>query len=443
MNRIVEELLNDILAQGKNYGRGAALKGRRALTEFVSANPNGPLTIGHGRGGALGDALAGLLLFAGAQTDREFYVNDATNSRQMTRFAQATLARLIAAPGETAARLDDGGYPEEYVSRVASALAPRFAGTTPTLRQALEQATQFVRSEQEATLAKFGLRFDHWFSEAELHAKGAVAQTVRRLRDSGFAYEQGGALWLRSTAFGDEDDRTLVRADGTPTYLAGDLAYHADKFARGYDLLVDIWSADHAGYIERTRAGLAALGYDPSRLRIILHGRVRFLQDGTEVRGGPFGQPGGAVTLEDVLEQVPANATRFLLLRVPAEVSLDLDGDLALRTDRANPLWRVNEARRLCREAAQKGGAEKADKSVSEAETSLLETLTAFPDVARRAAEELWAHHITDWAIGLSDKILINAARNELPSRLAQASAIALENSLDLLGIFRKNSGDV
>ena len=433
------DALNTILAQGKQYGRGAALTGRRALVEFVSANPNGPLTIGHGRGAALGDALTALLAFAGAKAEREFYVNDATNSRQMTRFAQAVRSRLVASARGQSVRRDDYGYPEEYVAPIVATLAPEFSGREPTLPQVLEAATRRVRGEQEATLTRFGVRFDHWFSEAELHARGTVAQTVQRLRVSGYAYDQGGAIWLRSTAFGDEADRTLVRTDGTPTYLAGDLAYHADKFARGYDLLVDIWSADHAGYVERTRAGLSALGYDASRLRIILHGPVRFLKDGTEVRGG---QIGGAVTLEDVLEEMPADAARLSLLRVPAEIPLDLDGDLAARQDRANPLWRLQEAQRLCLRAEE---TEKTGDLVRmvEAENALTESLRAFPGVAQRAAEELWAHHITDWALSLSDKILTNAARGELSPAVAQASRYALENSLDLLGILRENTADV
>ena len=428
----MNDLFNEIITRGAEYGRGDGMRGRRVLVEFVSANPNGPLTIGHGRGGALGAALAGAAAFAGADVTREFYVNDASNSRQMARFAQAVRARLSVAKEGGAGRLDDGGYPEENVTRIADALSLKFAGKIPDLKTVQAAAAALVRGEQEDTLRKFGLTFDNWFSEADLHAKGTVAQTVRRLRDSGFAFEQGGALWLRSTAFGDDDDRTLVRADGTPTYLAGDLAYHADKFARGYDLLIDVWSADHAGYVERTRAGLAALGYDPARLRIVLHGPVRFLRDGTEVRGGQFG---GAVTLEDALEEIPASAARLMLLRVPAEVPLDLDGDLAERTDRANPAWRVREALNLVVSVAL--------RATETTPPSIAEGLAAFPDVVRRAAESLWPHHVMDWTLDFADRILSAAATGGLSGPAAHASRIALTNALDLLGISRENDADV
>jgi arginyl-tRNA synthetase len=431
---VVSDLLSEIITQGVSYGRGDGMRGRRVLVEFVSANPNGPLTIGHGRGGALGDALAGAARFAGADARSEFYVNDATNSRQMTRFAQAVNARLSAK--SDSGYLDDGGYPEEYVARVAEAVASRLAQSAGAqdLRATLMASAAFVREEQEAVLRQFGLHFDNWFSEADLHGKGVVAHTVRRLRDSGFAFEQGGALWLRSTAFGDEDDRTLVRADGTPTYLAGDLAYHADKFTRGYDILIDVWSADHAGYVGRTRAGLAALGYDPTRLKVVLHGSVRFIRDGAEVRGDLSGA--GGVSLEDALEDIPASTVRLMFLRAPAEAPIDLDANLARRADRSNPAWRIQEALRLCAKA-------KIAEGTGASSDTITDSLAVFPELVRRAAESLWPHHITDWALDLSDRILILAATGGLSSKSAHAAQIALTNALDLLGVSRENDTDV
>jgi arginyl-tRNA synthetase len=418
----VLETLRAIARSGPDYGRIEPAQPRRVLVEFVSADPNGPLTAAHGRGAVLGDTVASLLAFAGHEVTREFYVNDATNSKQMRRFAHALLYRYREALGLPAQPTDEG-YPDEYVRAVAYDLIERDEDTYAQLEEAdaltaiQQTAAILIREEQRETLERLGVRFDHWFSESALHARGAVETVLEKLRAGGHAYEQNGALWLRSTAFGDEADRTLVRADGTPTYLAGDLAYHADKFERGFDLLIDIWSADHAGYIERTRAGLAALGYDADRLNILLHGPVRLLKDGTEVRDDRYG---GAPTLEEILDEIPPETARLQYLRRPAEQPLDLDADAVLRDDATNPTACLRRA------LAHPGG-------MPGDSGELIEALGAFPSTVESAARLLAPHDILGYALGVADRW--RDTRGDAPEPLRDAVAAVLTNALRLLGV--------
>jgi arginyl-tRNA synthetase len=416
------EILRAIAASGPDYGRADNPKPKRMLVEFVSADPNGPLTAAHGRGAVLGDTLSSLLTFAGHEVTREFYVNDATNSKQMRRFANALLYRYREALGLPAQPIYEG-YPDEYVRAVAYDLIERDEDLYATMEEAdaltaiQQTAAILIREEQQETLDRLGIRFDHWFSESALHARGAVESVLEKLRAGGHAYEQNGALWLRSTAFGDEADRTLIRADGTPTYLAGDLAYHADKFERGFDTLVDIWSADHAGYIERTRAGLAALGYESSRLHILLHGPVRLLKDGTEVKDDRYG---GAPTLEEILDEIPPEIARLQYLRRPAESLLDLDADASDREDATNPTAYLRRA------LAHPGG--------MPGDSALIELLTAYPDTIESAARLLAPDEILRYSVGVAERWLGTHGGNA-PEPLHEAVTTVLTNALRLLGV--------
>lgn len=346
--------------------------GERVLLEFVSANPHNPLSAAHGRGGVIGDSLAALLSHTGNTVTREFYVNDATNSRQMRLFGRAVVG---------AWRRETGN--DDYAARVArelkvtrafaylSALPPSEAET-----KAGDIAAKHIRTDQEIDLDRLGVRFDQFFFEGSLHTRGVVQTTLNRLRDAGHAYEKNAALWLRSTAFGDEADRVLLREDGTPTYLAGDLAYHADKFERGFDRLIDVWDTDHAGYIERTRAGLAALGYDPARLHVVLHGPVRVLKDGTELKAGQ------TVTLEELLNEAPRDTLRLLLLLASPSASVDIDVDRARRQDSANPLWLIQ---RTCEHAEKE--AQSTSVAVTDNAAPAFEVVAALQNCVRAANE--------------------------------------------------------
>lgn len=433
-------LLRSLIESGSRFGHHSSSVAKHILIESVSADPNGPITLNHARNGVIGDTLASLFTFAGHSVTREFYVNDATSSRQIQRFARAVLHRyrtlLIESGAEVglASSLEISDYPEEYVTDIARGLIERVGDRFLTMPEAeaisaaQRETASLIRAEQEKILAALGCRFDNWFPESGLHQRGAVTRILDRLRDGGHTYEQAGALWLRTTAFGDESDRTLVRPDGTPTYLAGDLTYHADKFERGYDQLIDIWNSDHATYIDRTRAGLAALGYDPTRLTIVLHAPVRLLKDGTEVRGTPLSGPDGGITLSETLLEIPADLMRLLLLHRPAEKLLDLDADLVFRSDRSNAVVYLRSALQSCH-------AEQTGTELKEEVAPLIECLMSFPDEVLAATTSHAPDRILEYGLGIADRWNSFRERGSAFPLLAEATATVLTNTLDILGV--------
>lgn len=446
------EALQAIADAGIRWGHTAPETPQRILIEYVSADPNGPLLLNHARGGVLGDTLSALLTFAGHTVSREFYVNDATNSRQLDRFARVLLHRYRSLLFE--AGIFDGDlpplatqdYPEAYVTEIARKMierdGDRFLSLSEddALNTVKQTAWEIVGTEQRERLELLGLRFDNWFSEAQLHERGAVQQTLNRLREAGYAYEKSGALWLRSTAFGETSDHTLMRPDGSPTYLAGDLAYHADKFERGYDRLIDVWNTDHAIYVERTRAGLAALGYDPARLTVLLHAPVRLLKNGTEVRGTRLSGPDGSATLGETLPDLPASALRLLLLSRPAGEPVDVNADVVNRRDRSNPAAFLQDTLRRAISEAGKAATVRdiPDNSPEQLKAELaplVEELTAFPQVVHTAAAEGTPDRLLTYALSVAERWnRVDAAGNSFPL-LARAVTITLTNTLDILGV--------
>ena len=379
----LSDALRAIVGAGKDFGRSPEVgAGRSVLIEFVSANPNGPITVAHGRGGAIGDALAALLEWTGHRVGREFYINDATNSLQMKTFARSVFARYRQLLGHDDPIPEDG-YPGEYVQDIARGIlereGPAHENRTPEEAVPVFQdlAIQGMQAQQEAALGAFGIRFDTWFSENALHRDGAVEAVLADLKRRGHAYEQNGALWLRSTAFGDDKDRVLVRAEGSATYIAGDLAYHKNKLERGWDRLVNIWGADHHGYVGRTRAGLAALGFDSDRLEVLVYQLVRLLKDGQEVKMGK--RAGNIVTLDELLDEVGRDAARFFFLFRSPDSPLDFDLDLAKKQEKDNPVYYAQYAHARCCSVFRK--AELAGVPVPEPDAATLDpTLLAHPD---------------------------------------------------------------
>ncbi|MES2459231.1 MAG: arginine--tRNA ligase, partial [Armatimonadota bacterium] len=470
------EALRQVLSEGERYGRTSYGTPRKVLVEFVSANPNGPITVAHGRGGAIGDTLASLFEWTGNTVSREFYVNDAVGSRQMQIFAQSLFARYQQLCGHPA-EIPEDGYTGEYVIEIAQSIVntegDRYAALTPEAATTIFQplALNGMREQQTAALAAFGIHFDNWFSEQTLHASGAVEKVLQSLKERGVAFEEKGALWLRSTQFGDDKDRVLVRAEGTPTYLAGDLAYHADKLARGFDLLVDVWGADHEGYIARTKAGLAALGYAPDQVQIALFQPVRLLRNGVEEKIGK--RTGDTVTLDELIGDVGKDAARFFFLLQSSGAAEDFDLDLARRQDRENPLYRVQDAYARCssalREATQTGiaspdaeviSASDISRLTNQEDTVLMKKLLEFPDEIQEALDSLAPHRIAryvldlaalwhDWDSRLSWNIgQRSAVEQEIPlfqARLAliKGVQITLANALSLLGVSPQENGIV
>jgi arginyl-tRNA synthetase len=444
------EALQTIVAQGANFGRSEATApgSERVLFEFVSANPNGPITVAHGRGGAIGDALATLFAWTGHRVSREFYINDATNSTQMKTFAGSVFARYRQLLGHDAPIPEDG-YPGEYLIDIAREILERDGAAYENLPEAeavprfQQFATRGMQAQQEEALRAFGITFDTWYSENTLHEARAVESVLETLKRQGHAYEQNGALWLRSTAFGDDKDRVLVRADGSATYIAGDLAYHKDKFERGFDRLVNIWGADHHGYVARTKAGVAALGFDPGRLHVLVYQLVRLLKDGTEVKMGK--RAGNIVTLEELLDEVGPDAARFFFLLRSPDSPLDFDLDLARKQEKENPVYYAQYAHARCCSVFEKARAAGVEIVVPDAadlellthpdEVALIKKLADFPEEVREAARTFAPHRIPRYTLDLAALFhgYYDLGNRDTALRLVRADAPALTQARLLL----------
>lgn len=333
-----------ILAEDARYGRSDEGRDRRIMVEFVSANPTGPLHLGHGRQAALGDAIANLLEWTGWRVHREFYFNDA--GRQMDRLAASVRARCLQALGQDEPVPEDG-YHGEYVAEIAQALLAE-SQAVPSLDDVRRFAVALLRREQEADLEAFGVRFDEFYSESSLYHDGRLADTLNALEETGLAYRRDGARWLRTTEFGDQKDRVMVKRDGSPTYFLPDVAYHMSKWDRGFHHVVNVQGADHHGTVDRVRAGLRALGRPPGYPEYVLHQMVTVERDGEEVRFSK--RAGSYTTLSDLAAETGAGVARYFFLMRRPEAHLTFDLDVALDQSEKNPVYKVQYAHaRLCR----------------------------------------------------------------------------------------------
>ena len=464
------------LDEGADYGRARASKPESIQIEFVSANPTGPLHVGHGRGAAYGDSLAKLLEFAGARVTREFYVNDA--GRQMDILVVSVWLRYLEARGEVVP-FPEGGYRGEYVreiaARLADAHAVRFERASVVLPQvedpdaALDAQIAYARellgedwklaqdfaleamlADQREDLAAFRVFFDYWFSEQALHDKGLIDKALALLQARGHLFEQGGALWFRSSAFGDEKDRVVRRENGQYTYFASDIAYHLDKFERGFDRVIDIWGADHHGYVPRVKGALEAFGLDPGRLEIALVQFAVLYRNGEKVAMGK--RSGEFVTLRELREEVGNDAARFFYVLRKSDQHLDFDLDLARSESSDNPVYYVQYAHaRVCSVFSQWGGDAKSLASASleplkgERELVLAQRLAEFPELILTAARERAPHSLAFYLRELAaefhsyynaERILVDDETLR-SARLALSAAVrqTLANGLSLLGV--------
>ncbi|NCO34024.1 MAG: arginine--tRNA ligase [Armatimonadetes bacterium CG2_30_59_28] len=453
----LHECVRAILNGNGSYGRCNIGEGRRVLIEFVSANPNGPIHIGHGRGGVIGDVLANLLEAIGYEVDREFYINDAATSGQMQKFGRSLEARYFQLQG-IEKEIPEDGYHGDYVTDLAreilDAEGARYndMSNEDRLRTFTNLAQEKMIEHQRETLERFGITFDNWFSEQTLVEAGRVEQAIEALKARGHTYEEDGALWLRSTEFGDDKDRVLVRNNGVPTYLASDVAYHTNKFERGYDLLIDIWGPDHHGYMIRTTAAAQAVGYAPERLHIFVHQIVRLLSEGELVRASK--RAGDLVTLDEILDAVGKDVARFFYLMRSHDSHLDFDLDLARKESQENPVYYVQYAHaRICsilrdaEDTASERSLAAADLSLlnHETEVSLMRKLADLPEEVKLAAAEYAPHRLTRYAQELassfhcfytecrvlSDDDALTLAR----LALLRATQIVLQVTLGLLGV--------
>lgn len=443
----------EVLARGDGYGRSDTGSGRRVNVEFVSANPTGPLHVGHGRGAALGDAIAALLEWTGHEVTREFYVNDA--GVQIDKLARSLWARVQQGVGRRIG-VPEGGYHGDYLVELAGQVLARegrgFADLPEDegVRRCRTIGVLSQRAEQDHDLRDFRVRFDVVFTESSLYEQERIAPALDELAARGHVFEADGALWLRTTAFGDDKDRVLRKSDGTFTYLVPDIAYHRDKHERGFTRAIDVWGADHHGYVARMQAAMQALGYPADFLHAEIVQLVRVMRGGEEVRFSK--RTGDFVTLRDLFDDTGVDAARYFFLMRRGDAQMVFDVDLAKSQTEENPVFYVQMAHaRLsgifrvagrAPEAVTVDGADLAQLAQPE-EIELLKQLPTFPEIVARAAATLEPHRITGFLEGLAriahlwyHKYRVLGEAEELPRLLlARAVRQVLANGLTLLGI--------
>ena len=451
-------VLKEVLAPGEPYGSSNLGAGKKVQVEFVSANPTGPLHVGHGRGAAVGDIIANILSFTGWKVEREYYINDA--GLQMEILGRSTRARYFEISGRGDEQpFPEDGYKGDYIYAIARKIlnseGERFLDLSPA--ESLLFFTAFAAGEIlqsiKDDLNDFGVKFDIWFSEKSLYERNLVPAAMETLKERDFAFENEGALWFKATDFTDEKDRVLIRSNGVPTYFASDITYHKEKFDRGFDRVIDIWGADHHGYVPRMKAGVEALGRSPEDLQVLLIQFVNLLRDGIQVamstRSGQF------VTLRDVMNEVGVDATRYFFVMRRNDSHLDFDLELAKAASTENPVYYVQYAyARICsvlREALSRGitlpGPEEICPEVyeSDEERKLISRLGAFPEEMEKASKELAPHMLVNYVSELAGEFhsFYNAKRvlgEEEPVLrarllLVQAAGKVLSTALGLLGV--------
>ena len=453
---VIYDTLKNILAAGADYGKAPLREEDTIQVEYVSANPTGPLHVGHGRGAAYGSALVNLLRAAGCNVQAEYYINDAGN--QMNNLAASVNARYLQLLGREA-EIPENGYHGHDIIDTAQAIIDQdgdaYLNMPEAERLELFKDRAYVEKLKalKRDLAAFNVHFDNWFSERTLHPD-AIHAACDVLKQRGKMYEKDGALWLKSTDYGDDKDRVVIRDNGVPTYLAADIAYHKNKYDRGFNSLINIWGADHHGYVARVKAAMAALGYDPEKLEILLLQMVSLFRDGKPVKMSK--RTGQAITLNELIEEVGADAARYFFIMRSLDTQLDFDLDLAKSHSNENPVYYIQYAHariysiyRQVQEAGDELDMNWADvqwaKLKDEQELGLIKKMAAFPEEIQRAARERAPHRIAHFAHELAGLFhtfynhcrIIQEDKELEKARLALVTAvrITIANSLAILGV--------
>jgi arginyl-tRNA synthetase len=433
-----------VLEAGDGFGALTRERPERVNLEFVSANPTGPLTAASGRHAAYGDALARILTFAGHSVDREYYFNDAGG--QVRRLGESIGAR---ARGEEP---PEDGYQGDYVKELADQI-PGAADLDPD--ELTRRGVELMVARIRATLEAYRVHFDRWFTERSLHEghPSAIDRALARLDEQGHLYRSEGALWLRTTTFGDDKDRVLVRSSGEPTYFAADVAYHEEKLERGYDRMINVLGSDHHGYVSRMKAAIAALGADPDRLEIPLLQFVHIVEGGS--RASMSKRRGDFITLDELIGEIGVDATRWFMLSRSHDSTVDLDLELAKRESSENPVYYVQYAHARIHSVLAKAGQERVAAALGRrahpeelhaSERELIRKLLAFPDEVAEAAERRGPHRIAAYALELAqvftafyrDCQVVGStpeAVEDLRLRLCVVTQRTIARSLDLLGV--------
>ncbi|ARB38904.1 arginine--tRNA ligase [Bacillus subtilis] len=454
-NQYLTKLIPSVLGAGEAYGETNIGNGERVQVEFVSANPTGDLHLGHARGAAVGDSLCNVLSKAGYDVSREYYINDAGN--QINNLALSVEVRYFEALGLEKPMPEDGYRGEDIIAigkRLAEEYGDRFVNEEESERLAFfrEYGLKYELEKLRKDLENFRVPFDVWYSETSLYQNGKIDKALEALREKGHVYEEDGATWFRSTTFGDDKDRVLIKKDGTYTYLLPDIAYHKDKLDRGFDKLINVWGADHHGYIPRMKAAIEALGYEKGTLEVEIIQLVHLYKNGEKMKMSK--RTGKAVTMRDLIEEVGLDAVRYFFAMRSADTHMDFDLDLAVSTSNENPVYYAQYAHaRICsmlRQGEEQGLKPAADLDFShiqsEKEYDLLKTIGGFPEAVAEAAEKRIPHRVTNYIYDLASALhsFYNAEKvidpeNEEKSRarlaLMKATQITLNNALQLIGV--------
>jgi arginyl-tRNA synthetase len=455
-SKYLYKILQEIEEKGELFGRSNLGQGKKVQIEFVSANPVGPMHVGHGRWAAVGDSLANILEATGYRVTREFYLND--YGRQMDIFAKSVSIRYAQLLGEDLAFPEDG-YQGEYIKDIAREIiakeGDKYLKFEAKKREEIfkEIAYQQVIEHIKNTLKQMDVNFDVWFSERTLHTSSAVKKAIKELKDRGYVFEKDGAIWFKASTFGDEKDRVLIRENGEPTYFAADVAYHKNKLERGFEKIINIWGADHHGYVARVKAAVQAFGYPAETVEILLGQLVNLLKSGEPVRMSK--RTGEMVTLDELLEEVGKDALRFLLLMRSTDSPLDLDIELAVKESNENPVYYVQYAHaRICSilRYAETEGVKlpipgKSDYSLlkERPELDLIRKLAEWPEVLEVAAKHLAPYYLTRYAQELASifhyfytKCRVISQNDALTSArlaLVRSSQIVLKSVLQTIGV--------
>ena len=450
------QIVKEIRAKGKDYGKIDEGKGKRIQVEFVSVNPTGPLHVGHGKCAAVGDALSSILKAAGFYVEKEYYIND--QGKQIDTLGRSVQARYNVLLGETIEFPSDG-YKGEYIIDIAkeiiSQYGERFKGidNQETIEFFKEYTLKTISAEIKKDLETFGVNFDVWFSEKSLYEKDRLQEVLDILDQKGYIYKKNGAVWVKTTVFDDEKDRVVIRENGIPTYYASDIAYHQDKYQRGFEKVIDVWGADHHGYIDRMKAAMQALGYPPDFFDVLLVQFVTLIKEGKEVgmstRGGEF------ITLKDLINEVGKDVARYFFLMRSYDSHTEFDLDIAKSQSMENPVYYIQYAyARICsiiKKAELAGikfnGIDKVNLPLlnSEEEVKLIKKLSSFKDVIKRSAITWKPHLLTTYLYDLASIFhkyytvhrIITEDEELSKSRLMliDCTRIVLLNALNILGI--------
>ncbi len=452
-NSLWQDVLQEICRRGKDFGPEAVGQGKKVLVEFVSANPTGPLSIGHGRQAVLGDAIARLLEATGHQVEREYYYNDA--GRQMRVLAASLKHRYLEDLG-IPSEFPEDGYQGEYISEIARELVAEKGDSLKDLEDLdifKERAEKAIFKDINGTLERMDVKFDKYYNEHTLYDDGHIDDVIKILRQKGLAYDQEGAVWFKTTELGLDQDRVIVKSSGEPTYRLPDIAYHREKFRRGYDWMVNVFGSDHIATVPDVLAGLQALGYDDSKVTVVLHQFVTLLRDGKQVKMST--RKATFITIDELLDEVGPDVVRFFFLMRKANSQLEFDLHLATQESQENPVYYVQYAHaRLCsilRKAEEKGIERGELDSIKTSllsqpeELTLLKEMAGYPELVQRAALDLSPHRVIYYLQEmagkfhgfynkhqvLSDEVELSQARLCLVNGLR----IVFHNGLTLLGV--------